>query len=203
MEVTKEEALTSATQLFRYALNLGPSHPFARDLSVWIVRHWAMSGTMAVEAVRRERNAKSKQATAAPVNVTDTPARVKFIHPASPQAKEHEAQTPVFPSPLQQVTAQSGEGEGKPRRGRKPKEQQAEPPTQDLRENADVNPVAEDSPLTDAELSAVGSMSPSAILADFGEGRLTATLENIGIEHKDLSGSQKAAAVKVNAAKKK
>lgn len=201
MEVTKEEALTSATQLFRYALNLGPSHPFARDLSVWIVRHWAMSGTMAVQAVQREKNARAKTASVS-VNTTEPPNRVKFVHPKSPEAQVQEPE-PAFPSPPPPMTAQSGEGEGKPRRGRKPKEQQAEPPTQDLRENADVNPVAEDSPLTDAELSAVGSMSPSAILADFGEGRLTATLENIGIEHKDLSGSQKAAAVKVNAAKKK
>lgn len=160
---------------------------------------------MAVEAVRRERNAKSKQVNAAPVNVTDTPARVKFIHPASPQAKEQEAQpeTLTFQQPEPSNQAQAVPGEDKPRRGRKPREQQAEPPTQDIRENADVNPVAEDSPLTDAELAAVGTMSPSAILADFGEARLTATLEKIGIEHTDLSGSQKAAAVKVNAGKKK
>lgn len=222
-EVTKEDALTHITQVYRYALSLGNSHPFARDLSVWMTRQWSLNGTMAVQAVQREKNARTK--TPAQVNTTDPPKLVKFVHPKSQEAQVQEPEPePVFPSPLQQAVAPSGEGKDTPRRGRKMKamKNQPTPPEQGGGENpvvADESMSAAErceplifqpppftcsapaEPLTKAELSAVKGMGVREILAEFGEDRLTATLDVLKIEHAELSGSQKAAAVKANAGK--
>lgn len=200
-DVTKEEALQAITTVYRYALSLGNSHPFARDISVWMVRQWNLSGTMAVQAVQREKNANAKSAKAAPVNTTDKPGRVKFVHPKSPQAQAVETEpTPAFPSPLQPETAQSGEGQDSQRRGRKPKSKPEQSATAESREGEE-SPVAAADPLNSIELSEVKGMGIREILHKFGEARLTATLEVLEIEHADLHGSQKAAAVKANAGK--
>jgi hypothetical protein len=201
-DVTKEEALQAITTVYRYALSLGNSHPMARDISVWMVRQWNLSGTMAVQAVQREKNANAKSAKAAPVNTTDQPGRVKFVHPKSPQAQAVEPEpTPAFQSPLQPETAQSGEGQdSQQRRGRKQKHKTEQPETAQPQEGEESPVVAAD-PLNSAELSEVKGMGIREILHTFGEARLTATLEILEIEHAELSGSQKAAAVKANAGK--
>lgn len=201
MDITKEEALQAITTVYRYALSLGNSHPFARDISVWMTRQWNLSGTMAVQAVQREKNANAKSAKAAPVNTTEHPKRVKFVHPKSPQAQAVEAEPePAFQSPLQQIAAPSGEGQDSPRRGRKPKAQAEHHPTAPDQEGGE-SPVAAAEPLTTAELSEIKGMALPGILSKFGESRLSATLEVLKIEHAELSGSQKAAAVKANAGK--
>lgn len=211
-DVTKEEALQAITTVYRYALSLGNSHPFARDISVWMTRQWNLNGTMAVQSVQREKNANAKSAKAVPVNTTDRPNRVKFVHPKSPQAQAiiktgatadelWEALSDfsaAFQSPLQPETAQSGEGQETQRRGRKPKSKPEQPETAQPQEEGE-SPVAAADPLNKAELSEVKNMGIREILHKFGEARLTATLEILEIEHAELSGSQKAAAVKANA----
>lgn len=195
-DVTKEQALHHITQVYNYALGFGNTHPFARDVEVWMSRQWGQTGTMAVLAVKREKNAKAK---APHVNATEPRALVKFVHPKSPEANAtNEDSEPAFQPPPQQ--AEAVEGQEPSRRGRKPKVQQAEQPKQPLRDE-DENPVAEAEPLTNAELSAVKGMAPQEILKGFGEARLSATLEGLEIDHSDLSGTQKAAAVKANAGK--
>ncbi len=200
-DVTEEQALEHITQVYRYALSLGNSHPMARDIAVWMTRQWNLNGTMAVQSVQREKNANAKAKTAVSVNTTDAPNRVKFIHPKSPQAQAQKQEIateplPYFMPPPQQ--AQAVEGEEPPRRGRKPKmqTQAAEQP----QEGAESHVAAAD-PLNNAELLAVKGMSLPEILKNFGEARLSATLEILEIEHAELSGSQKAAAVKANAGK--
>ncbi len=205
-EVTKEDALVHITQAFRYMMRVNANtHPFVRDLSVIIQKTWGQSGTMAVQAVQREKNTRTKETAPTAVNVTEAPARVKFVHPKSPEAAaQAEAQataaTPAFPSPPPPTTAPSGEGQETPRRGRKQKVQLEEPPNQPARVE-DESPVAVAEPLNNAELLAVKGMSVREILAEFGEARLSATLEILEIDYTDLHGSQKAAAVKANAGK--
>lgn len=201
-EVTKEEALTHMTQAFRYMMSVNPNtHPFIRDLSVIIQKTWGQSGTMAVQAVQREKNARTKDTAPAPVNVTEKPALVKFVHPKSQEAQaQSETQSPTFPSPPPPTTAPSGEGHETPRRGRKQKTQLEEPPGNPSRVE-DENPVAVAEPLNNAELSALKGMGVREILKEFGESRLSATLEILEIDYSELSGSQKAAAVKTNAGK--
>lgn len=204
-EVSKEEALTHMTQAFRYMMRVNANtHPFVRDLSVIIQKTWGQSGTMAVQAVQREKNTRTKESAPTAVNVTEKPARVKFMHPKSPEAAARaEAQaaaaTPAFPSPPPPMTAPSGEGQETSRRGRK-KIQLEEPPNQPARVE-DESPVAAAEPLNNAELSATKGMGIREILKEFGEARLSATLDILEIDYTELSGSQKAAAVKTNAGK--
>jgi hypothetical protein len=198
-EVTKEEALTHITQAFRYMMRVNANtHPFVRDLSVIIQKTWGQSGTMAVQAVQREKNARTKD-TAPVVNVTEKPALVKFVHPKSPEAASQvETPVPAFQPPPPK--AQEVEGQETPRRGRKQKVQLEETPNQAVHAD-DVNPVAVAEPLNNSELSAVKGMGVREILSEFGEARLSATLEILEIDYSELSGSQKAAAVKANAGK--
>lgn len=203
-EVTKEDALVHMTQAFRYMMRVNANtHPFVRDLSVIIQKTWGQSGTMAVQAVQREKNTRTKETAPTAVNVTEKPARVKFIHPKSPEAAaQAEAQaaapTPAFQPPPPQ--AQSVEGQETPRRGRKQKSQLEETPNQPARAE-DESPVAVAEPLNNAELLAVKGMGIREILKEFGDARLSATLEVLEIDYTELSGGQKAAAVKTNAGK--
>jgi hypothetical protein len=198
-EVTKEEALTHITQAFRYMMRVNANtHPFVRDLSVIIQKTWGQSGTMAVQAVQREKNARTKD-TAPVVNVTEKPALVKFVHPKSPEAASQvETPFPAFQPPPPK--AQEVDGQETPRRARKQKVQLEETPNQAVRAE-DANPVAVAEPLNNAELSAVKGMGIREIFSEFGEARLSATLDILEIDYTELSGSQKAAAVKTNAGK--
>ncbi len=203
-EVTKEDALVHMTQAFRYMMRVNANtHPFVRDLSVIIQKTWGQSGTMAVQAVQREKNTRTKETAPTAVNVTEAPARVKFVHPKSPEAAaQAEAQAaapiPAFQPPPPQ--AQAVEGQETPRRGRKQKVQLEELPSQPARVE-DESPVAVAEPLNNAELLAVKGMGIREILKEFGEARLSATLDILEIDYTELSGSQKAAAVKTNAGK--
>lgn len=199
-EVTKEEALTHATQFFRYMIRVNANtHPFVRDLFVIIQKTWGQSGTMAVQAVQREKNARTKDTTPTAVNVTEKPTLVKFVHPKSPEAAAQvETPVPAFQPPPPK--AQEVEGQEAPRRGRKQKVQLEETPSQPVRVE-DANPVAVAEPLNNAELLATKGMGIREILKEFGEDRLSATLEILEIDYSELSGSQKAAAVKANSGK--
>lgn len=199
-EVTKDEALTYATHFFRYMMRVNANtHPFVRDLSVIIQKTWGQNGTMAVQSVQREKNARTKDTAPLAVNVSEKPALVKFVHPKSQEAAAQvETQVPAFQPPPPK--AQEVEGQEAPRRGRKQKVQLEETPNQAVRAE-DENPVAVAEPLSVVELLTTKDMGIREILSEFGEARLSATLEILEIDYSELSGSQKAAAVKTNAGK--
>lgn len=188
MAVTKEQALEHIAEVYEYAMSLpgGPSHIFARELSTWMQRHWAQAGANAAIDKRRAKNTASKQAA------TPAPAQSdglqKFVHPKSPEAKAGEMLTPksnAVEVPLP-VEAQQEQPTRPPLQGR-PKSQ---------------NPVAGDDaaigPLSDSEKEIAAVMKPRAILGQFGESRILATLKALNVQTDDLpdSAAQMAAMMK-------
>ena len=184
MAATKEEALEHIAQVYDYAIGLsgGPNHPLARELAVWMQRHWATAGVNAANEKRRAKNIASKQPTPAPV--TESSLR-KFLHPKSPEAKLGEKLAPKPNAvevllPLEEV-------------------QEHQAPRQRREKQKSQNPVAgDDALISDSDLETITVMKPRAILEMFGEGRITAALTNLGVTDDEMpdSGAQKAAMLK-------
>lgn len=184
MAPTKEEALEHIAQVYDYAIGLsgGLNYPLARELAVWMQRHWATAGVNAANEKRRAKNIASKQPTPAPVTESSLK---KFVHPKSPEAKAGENLAPKPKDvevllPLEEVQ----EHQAPRQRREKPKGQ---------------NPAAgDDAPISDSDLETITVMKPRAILEMFGEGRITAALIGLGVTEDEMpdSGAQKAAMLK-------
>lgn len=183
MAVTKEQALEHIAEVYEYAMSLpgGPSHILARELSTWMQRHWAQAGANAAIDKRRAKNTASKQA-AAPAQ---SDVLQKFVHPKSPEAKAGEKLTPKsnaveVPLPLEE--AQPGQP-----RPQSPGRQKSQSPA-----------AGDDAPLSESDLETIAVMKPRTILAQFGEGRITAALKALGVSDDEMpdSGAQMAAMMK-------
>lgn len=188
MAVTKEQALDHIAKVYEYAMSLpgGPSQILARELAAWMQRHWAQAGANAAIDKRRAKNTASKQAA------TPAPAQgdglQKFVHPKSPEAKAGEMLAPKsnaveVPLPLEEAQV------GQPR-----------PQSQGRQKSQ--NPAAGDDaasgPLSDSEKEVAAMMKPRAILGQFGESRILATLKALNVQADDLpdSAAQMAAMMK-------
>lgn len=186
MAVTKEQALEHIAEVYEYAMSLpgGPSHILARELSTWMQRHWAQAGANAAIDKRRAKNTASKQAA--------TPAQSdglqKFVHPKSPEAKAGEMLAPksnAVEAPIQLAESQVGQ-----------------PRPQSQGRQKSQNPAAGDDtatgPLSDSEKEVAVVMKPRAILGQFGESRILATLKALNVQADDLpdSAAQMAAMMK-------
>ena len=188
MAVTKEEALDHIAEVYEYAMSLpgGPSHILARELSVWMQRHWAQAGANAATEKRRAKNTASKQATAPALAQGD--GLKKFVHPKSPEGKAGETLAPK--SNVVQVSLPPDPQQEQPTRQRSQGRQKSQ------------NPVAGDEsatgPLSDSEKEVAAVMKPRAILGQFGESRILATLKALNVQAEDLpdSAAQMAAMMK-------
>jgi hypothetical protein len=184
MAPTKEEALEHIAQVYDYAIGLsgGPNHPLARELAVWMQRHWATAGVNAANEKRRAKNIASKQPTPAPVTESSLK---RFVHPKSPEAKAGEKLAPKPNAvevllPLEEV-------------------QESQAPRQRREKPKGLSHVAgDDTPISDSDLETIAVMKPRAILEMFGEGRITAALIGLGVTEDEMpdSGAQKAAMLK-------
>ena len=184
MAPTKEEALEHIAQVYDYAIGLsgGPNHPLARELAVWMQRHWATAGVNAANEKRRAKNIASKQPTPAPVTESSLK---RFVHPKSPEAKAGEKLAPKPNAvevllPLEEV-------------------QESQAPRQRREKPKGLSHVAgDDTPISDSDLETIAVMKPRAILEMFGEGRITAALVGMGLTEDEMpdSGAQKAAMLK-------
>jgi hypothetical protein len=203
MAPTKEEALEHIAQVYDYAIGLsgGPNHPLARELAVWMQRHWATAGVNAANEKRRAKNIASKQPTPAPVTESSLK---RFVHPKSPEAKAGEKLAPKPNAvevllPLEEVQ----ESQAPRQRREKPKglshvagvdADTAAAVLQDF-SNMAKSVMA---PISDSDLETITVMKPRAILEMFGEGRITSALTALGVTEDEMpdSGAQKAAMLK-------
>ena len=184
MAVTKEQALDHIAEVYEYAMSLpgGPSHLLARELAIWMQRHWAQAGANAATDKRRAKNTASKQAT------TPAPAQSdglqNFVHPKSPEGRLGEKKAPsnAVEVPL-------------------PVEAQQEQPRPQGRQKSQ-SPVAADEsetgPLSESEKEIAAVMKPRAILGQFGETRILATLKALNVPADEMpdSAAQMAAMMK-------
>ena len=199
MAVTKEQALDHIAEVYEYAMSLpgGPSHILARELAAWMQRHWAQAGANAAIDKRRAKNTASKQAA------TPAPAQgdglKKFVHPKSPEGRLGEMKAPSnaveVPLPV--------EARQEPQRPPLPGRQKSQNlvvgvSAEELTDNLKSFSEAVAGPLSESEKEVAAVMKPRAILGQFGEARILATLKALNVEADDLpdSAAQMAAMMK-------
>jgi hypothetical protein len=177
MAVTKEQALDHIAEVYEYTLSLpgGPSHILSRELATWMQRHWAQAGANAATDKRRAKNTASKQATApAPAQSDDLK---NFVHPKSPKGRLGEKKAPSnaveIPLPVEA--------------------QQEQPRPQSQGRQKSQSPVAADEsetgPLSESEKEIAAVMKPRAILGQFGETRILATLKALNVPADEMPDS--------------
>lgn len=187
MAVTKQEALDHIAEVYEYTLGLpgGPSHILSRELAVWMQRHWAQAGANAATEKRRAKNTASKQATISLPAQSD--GLQKFVHPKSPEGRLGEMKAP---SNAVQVSLPPDPQQEQPTRPQSPGQQKSQSPV--------AGDESETGPLSDSEKEVAAVMKPRAILGQFGEPRILATLKALNVQAEDLpdSAAQMAAMMK-------
>lgn len=189
--ISKEQALEHISEVYEWSLtHLGFNHTMSRELFVWMQRTWAKSGTDRAQEVRRKVTAANKEKKT--VSTGTTEAQAKGLTTLA-YTKTQQSGATRFNAPLKQLERKPGS------RIETPEEAQAEvqeAPPQQVEKKQKAAAVE----LTPDELAGIDAKSkPRAILTEFGEPRITATLEKVyGVSEDDMpgSGSQKAALLK-------
>lgn len=171
--------------VYEYAISLsgGPTNPLAREMAVWLQRHWAGAGSDLIIAKRRDKNAQGKVVAFE----QQQKKLVKFQHPkAADIVNDFEALEQ--PEGLGELTGAEENPEPAPNPTEENPEAQQPAPnaTQIPAENIErQNPVAADdagavaaeySQITKEEFKDFADAKPRAIHEAFGDGRITQTL---------------------------
>lgn len=193
MAITKEQALDHMAEVYEYCLstnNVGFNHIMSRELFVWMQRHWASAGVERAQVIRRKVTAEKKEEkkTVAPGT---TEAQAKGLTIFKPQASgAHRFKAPLKAMDPPKVSRIETTPEAD-----QPAPQPQSPPTEEKQKVAAVE-------LTADELAALVDTKPRAILSQYGEPRISLTLQtvfNVSEEDMPSSGSQKAALLKQKA----
>jgi hypothetical protein len=152
MAPTKEEALEHIAQVYDYAIGLsgGPSHPLARELAVWMQRHWATAG---VNAAKRKAAGKEHRIETANTRAGNGKQPKEICTPEKPEAKAGEKLAPKPNAvevllPLEEV-------------------QESQAPRQRREKPKGLSHVAgDDTPISDSDLETIAVMKPRAILGN-------------------------------------
>lgn len=204
---TKEQALELISGLYEYSLRTnGFTHPFTRDLQVWMQRVWGNIGSVRSSKIRQALNGENKQKLKAAV---ESGASQKQAHNLTVfkgtrneiQAKLAMAGASADQGPLVIATIKPAGGDSPATRSAAGATTPADSPDPILppSNTDDENPAAPDSPLGVEDLLTVSTLSAKTILDQYGEGRITATLFILGKTAEDLKGAsaaQKAAMLK-------
>lgn len=190
MAITKEQALEHMAEVYEYCLstnNLGFNHTMSRELFVWMQRHWASAGVERAQVIRRKVTAEKKEEkkTVAPGT---TEAQAKGLTTFKPL----QSGAPRFKAPLKAMDPPKVSRIETAQEAEHPAPQPQSPPTEKKEKVA----VTE---LTADELAALVQSKPRAILSQYGEPRISLTLQtvfNVSEEDMPSSGSQKAALLK-------
>lgn len=190
MAITKEQALDHMAEVYEYCLstnNVGFNHIMSRELFVWMQRHWASAGVERAQVIRRKVTAEKKEEkkTVAPGT---TEAQAKGLTTFKP----HLSGAPRFKAPLKAMDPPKTSRIETIQKVEQPAPQPQSPPTEKKQKVAAVE-------LTADELAALVKSKPRAIFTQYGEPRISLTLQtvfNVSEEDMPSSGSQKAALLK-------